>query len=725
MADQQNFGPAHEYLQDAWQRSILFLDVLRQRGNVFRRQQAKEAPNVLDFDAELILDGRKFERPVNYLLVRIKPLDGQSIDPAKRPFVVVDPRAGHGPGIGGMKEDSEIGVAMANGHPCYFIGFLPDSMPDQTIEDVWNAEAEFVREVARRHPDGGKPAVIANCQAGWQTAIMAATHPEVPGPLLLAGAPLSYWAGVRGKNPMRYLGGMLGGTWLTSLAGDLGGGKFDGANLVANFESLDPANTYFEKPYNVYSKVDTEAERFLDFETWWGSPVLMNAHEMQWIADNLFVGNKLTSGELRTSDGLQIDLRNIQSPIVVFCSWGDNITPPQQALGWITDIYPSDEDLIASGQTIVYSVHDTVGHLGIFVSGKIATREHDEFTSAMDMIDLMPPGLYEAVIDELDENTSNRDLIQGSYLFRLEPRSLENIRALGGNSPEDELKFQAVERLSTINRRLYETYMRPWVKSLTPPAFGEWARKMHPNRLRFAVFSEENSAMRPIADAAEQVRKERSSASKDNLFVASEEAFAKSISASLSAFGAARDTMTEQFFHMTYGSPWLQAVLGVDPNETEAHSLGREALREQAKTKKREELETRFEQGGALEAALRSIVHVRRGEGGSDERAFAAVRQLHDAQPPGRPRSMAEIKSALREQSLLLRLDEERGVLAIPKLLPRDPDDRLRTWRAVNRVVLAQGELSPEGKRRLTRLEKMFAVKAAPATSKEPSDASA
>ena len=723
MADQQDFGPAHEYLKDAWQRSILFLDVLRQRGNVFRQQQAKEAPNVLDFDAELILDGRTFKRPVSYLLVRIKPLEGRPTDPGKRPFVVVDPRAGHGPGIGGMKEDSEIGVAMANGHPCYFIGFLPDSMPGQTIEDVWNAEAEFVREVARRHPDGGKPAVIANCQAGWQTAIMAATHPEVPGPLLLAGAPLSYWAGVRGKNPMRYLGGMLGGTWLTSLAGDLGGGKFDGANLVQNFESLDPANTYFEKPYNVYSKVDTEAERFLDFETWWGSPVLMNAHEMQWIADNLFVGNKLTRGEIRTSDGLQVDIRNIQSPIVVFCSWGDNITPPQQALGWITDTHATDEDLVANGQTIVYSVHESVGHLGIFVSGKIATREHDEFASAMDMIDLMPPGLYEAVIEEFDGSTANQDLIHGRYLIRLEPRSLDDIRALGENSPEDNLKFEAVDRVSAINRRLYETYMRPWVRSLTPPAFGEWSRKMHANRLRFAIFSDENPAMRPLAEAAEQVRKERRSASADNLFVAGEQALAKSISASLSAFGAARDSWTEHLFHMTYGSPLVQAVLGVDPNEPEAHKLGRKVLREQAK--KREELESRFEQGGALEVALRSIIYVRRGEGGSDERAFAAVKQLHDSQPPGRPRSMAEIKSALREQSLLLRLDEGRSVAAIPKLLPRDSEDRARTLRAINRVVLAQGQLSSEGKRRLSRLEKMFAVKSAPATGKEQSDASA
>ena len=268
--------------------------------------------------------------------------------------------------------------------------------------------------------------------------MMAAIRPELCGPIMLAGSPLSYWAGVRGKNPMRYLGGMLGGTWLTALAGDLGNGIFDGANLVANFESLNPANTYWEKPYNVYSKVDTEAARFLDFETWWGSPVLLNADEMQWIADNLFVGNKLTSGEIHTSDGVRVDLRNIRSPIIVFCSWGDNITPPQQALGWITDLYEHDDEIVANGQTIVYSLHQTIGHLGIFVSGKVATKEHDEFASCMDMIDLLPPGLYEAVITEVDEDTVNPELIHGQYLFRLEARTLDDIRALGGNSEEDD-----------------------------------------------------------------------------------------------------------------------------------------------------------------------------------------------------------------------------------------------------------------------------------------------
>jgi hypothetical protein len=62
--------------------------------------------------------------------------------------------------------------------------------------------------------------------------LLAAQRPELFGPIIIAGAPLSYWAGVRGVNPMRYSGGLLGGSWLTALAGDLGAGVFDGAALV-------------------------------------------------------------------------------------------------------------------------------------------------------------------------------------------------------------------------------------------------------------------------------------------------------------------------------------------------------------------------------------------------------------------------------------------------------------------------------------------------------------
>jgi hypothetical protein len=113
----QAWRPFGEYMIDAAQRTILFWDVMRQRSTQYYAQKDKEVPHVLSFDAELVLDARTFAKPVNYLLVRIKPAQGVVIDPVKRPFVVVDPRAGHGPGIGGFKADCEFGVAMQAGHP--------------------------------------------------------------------------------------------------------------------------------------------------------------------------------------------------------------------------------------------------------------------------------------------------------------------------------------------------------------------------------------------------------------------------------------------------------------------------------------------------------------------------------------------------------------------------------------------------------------------------------
>ena len=118
---------------------------------------------------------------------------------------------------------------------------------------------------------------------------------------MINGAPMSYWGGAwqegEGDNPMRYAGGMLGGTWLASFAADLGDGVFDGAYLVENFENLNPANTFWDKYYHLYANVDTEPPRFLEFERWWGGFYLMNREEIEWITRNLFVGNKLWTGD--------------------------------------------------------------------------------------------------------------------------------------------------------------------------------------------------------------------------------------------------------------------------------------------------------------------------------------------------------------------------------------------------------------------------------------------
>src|SRR5215468_1112823 len=525
---------AWDYWVDAWQRTVLFWDVLGQRSRQYYAEKAKATPHVLTFDAELVLDGRTFERPVNYGLVRIKPPRGIVLDLKKRPFVVVDPRAGHGPGIAGFKADSELGVAMGAGHPCYFVGFSPDPMPGQTIEDVMRAEAVFLEKVIALHPGAeGKPCVIGNCQAGWAVMMLAATRPELFGPIILAGSPLSYWAGVEGQSPMRYSGGLLGGTWLTALSSDLGAGNFDGAHLVANFENLNPANTLWTKNYNVWAKVDTEAPRFLEFEKYWGGHVTLNAEEIQWIVDQLFVGNRLATGEIVTRDGARIDLRNIRSPIICFCSKGDNITPPPQALGWICDLYQKDEDIVAQGQTIVYAIHESVGHLGIFVSGGVARKEHDEFASNIDLIDVLPPGLYEVVMTRKSADTVNPELVSGEWIVRFERRTLNDIRAIVRPDPENERRFATVRRLSEINLGLYRTLLQPFVRASASEQTAEWLHTLHPSELPFELFSDRSPLMRQIAQLAEQVRQQRRPASPDNPLLQLQQAVSERMIAAL------------------------------------------------------------------------------------------------------------------------------------------------------------------------------------------------
>jgi hypothetical protein len=716
-------NPWTDYMVDAWQRSILFLDVLRQRGNHYEENKARQAPHVLSFEHELVLDGRQLERPVNYGLLRIVPPAGVTTGPRKRPFIVFDPRAGHGPGIGGMKHDSELGVALNAGHPCYFVGFLPEPVPGQTVEDVCRAEARFVEEVVARHPEAeGKPCLIGNCQAGWQIMLMAAVDPDLPGPILLAGSPLSYWAGVHGKNPMRYTGGLLGGAWLTALTGDLGDGIFDGAHLVANFEALNPANTLWQKPYNLYSKIDTEAPRFLEFEKWWGSPVLLNAVEMQAIVDQLFIGNKLSAGQLRTSDGLRIDLRNIQSPIIVLCSQGDNITPPQQALGWITDLYDHEDEIVAAGQTIVYTMHQSIGHLGIFVSGKVATKEHQEFAQCMELIDLMPPGLYEAVITAKDGDTEHPEFVQGEYFLRLEPRKLDDIRALGGNSAEDDLRFQTVARVSEINLGLYQTLWAPLIRAMATPGSAQMLRTMHPNRLRFEMFSDRNPFMPSIAAVADAMRAHRRPVAEDNPFLVAEKAASDWIVRGLEAWTQARDELEETLFLNIYGYRPLQAAVGLGTEDAARQpGVERDLLREATAARTAAALRRRFDRGGPLEGAIRALLYIRIPEG-ADERSFFALKEIAETLPEKDRVGHARLKEIMRDQFLILMLDEERALATLPALLPEDPAGRELWLNLLRRAFMVRGEPTAETKRRLQQIEAIYAVEAPADAVKAPAE---
>ena len=672
---------ATQYAVDFAQRSILFLDTLRQRGNNFLEHERAGLPPVLHFDHETLMDGRTLERPVNYALLRIVPPAGLTVDTTRRPYVIIDPRGGHGPGIGGFKDDSQVGVALREGHPVYFVIFFRDPVPGQTLLDVCEAERQFVQRVRQLHPDAPKPAVVGNCQAGWAAMMLAASSPDDTGPIVIVGAPMSYWGGAwregEGDNPMRYAGGLLGGTWLASLSSDIGGGKFDGAHLVQNFENLNPANTFWDKYYRLFANIDTEPPRFLEFERWWGGYFLMNREEIEWITQNLFVGNKLWSrgGDDATIGAL--DLRQIKVPIVLFASVGDNITPPQQAFNWVADVYDSTDEIKARGQVIVGLMHEDVGHLGIFVSGKVAKKEHAQIVSVLKSIEALPPGLYGMRISERKDNGA-----KPSYDVSFEELRLEDIAArLNRFKRADERPFEAVSTVSDFNQRAYELFGRPLVKAMSNEYIAKLSREFHPLRFQRWAFSDLNPALWWLAPAAQAVKAQRQPVVESAPARKLEASVSEIMSASLDCYRALRDAVSEASFFQIYGS--LYGVYFSDAATTEAATRPVEA-RELPLIKS---VVASIDKGGYAEALARvAFLMAHRDEPLPLSRLQLAHDLLQEYRDllPDLPRD--EARRIGGEQEIIARYEREKAIETLPALLA-DKKDRERLLSLLDRVL--------------------------------------
>ena len=322
----------------------------------------------------------------------------------------------------------------------------------------------------------------------------------------------------------------------------------------------------------------------------------------------------------------------------------------------------------------------------------------------------MPPGLYEAVITGIDATVENPQLLQGGYLFTLETRTLDDLRKLGGNSPEDDLAFATAARVSEITQGVYNTVMRPAVRATVSETSAELMRRAHPNRLRFEMFADENPFMRLVADWAKTVRENRRPASPDNPFLAIEHTASEMIASGLELWGKARDAAVEAFFFNTYNSPALQAMVGLRADGTSVSPhIGRDVAREVAAKQAAAHLEQSIDQGGLIEAAVRALIYVRLPEGRVDERGFAALKQISSELPAAKRIGLVRFKEIVKEQYLILLMDAELAIAALPKLLPGNRRQCEEALALVRRVLATRGPLPEEGRRRLERIEAMFA----------------
>ncbi len=710
---------ATDYFTDRTQRSILFWDLLRKRGNNYLSHLKAGQPPVLVFDYEMVLDGRTFDKPVNYSLLRIldrrtrehqpeKAAERRSAPqprrpaavPPKRPIVIIDPRAGHGPGIGGSKLNSQIGVALDYGHPVYFVMFYTDPEPGQTIADVHSAEIRFFEEVASRHPDAPKPAIVGNCQAGWAAALIGADRPDVTGPMIFNGSPLSYWGGVEGANPMRYRGGLCGGVWLTSLWGDLGRGQFDGAHLVAGFEDLNPANTYWKKLYHVFANIDTEENRFLEFEKWWGGFFKMNTEEIHFIVDSLFIGNELEQGALRLDEDKAINLKNFKDPIIVFASGGDNITPPPQALNWIKKVYGSVDEIKSHGQVIVYLLHQDVGHLGIFVSGKVAGREHRGIIGSVDMLDYLSPGLYELIVKNTPGRTRPDD-----YDICFEPRSMEDILALD-DGLKDEEAFWPANTISRFNDNLYRLFVRPWVKAAVSDSAAELIRQMHPLRIERYAFSDLNPLMQPVKHLAETIKPYRRPATPQNPFSAMENAFSEVVQTSLNYYRDMRDLTQEFCFKSVYNPSWMKWLFGVQAKTDRAESAGREIDRA-TRLRRNKWARMAAVEGGFVEAIVRIFIAVTGAKRMLDKREFEAAEKIIRSNSRLSRPSADHYKVMIKEQARVLELDGKLALEGLAALLPTRKD-RIEAFKIARQIAEADEKPDRRERAMLERIAKIL-----------------
>jgi pimeloyl-ACP methyl ester carboxylesterase len=691
-------GDLPAYLTDAFQRGILFTDILRRRGNNFLAIEKAGPESMLAYDHEVILSGRDLPRPSNYSLVKIRPEPGVVVHDDTRPYVIIDPRAGHGSGIGGFKSESEVGVAIRAGHPVYFVIFSQHPVPGQTLADVCSCEAEFIREVRRRHPHSPKPVVVGNCQGGWASMLLAATNPDLTGPVVANGAPLSYWSGVRGKNPMRYTGGIAGGITPALMLADLGNGEFDGANLVLNFEALNPGNTWWKKYYDVFAKTDQVAPEFLRFEQWWSAFYFMTGEEIRWIVENLFIGNRFARGGVYLDSGMHADLRNIRAPIVLFASHGDNITPVPQAVSWIADVYKNVREIQAHGQRIVYTVHDSVGHLGIFVSSSVAKKEHQEIGSTLKVIEALAPGLYEMkIIDVTGEGHARR------YAVDFEERQIKDLAAFDDDR-HDEAPFAAVAKLSELVEAGYRLFARPWMQAIGNEAMARLIRDANPVRLRRTLTSDLNPLVAAAAVPAEQVRADRKPADPDNPYLALEHKAAALVEGAWNLFRTWRDGMVESLFYTLYTSPAARALA----------EGGRKRISDGAP----EDLRTINDVSKALESAalggypnglVRILILLARSRRSVRRDRLERSNEVLSSREPFNHLSEVVKNRIIRQQSLIIEFEPELALATLPKLLP-SPADRMMALEQAAYVLGPEEEMSDTTREMLDSIRGVLGV---------------
>jgi hypothetical protein len=357
----------------------------------------------------------------------------------------------------------------------------------------------------------------------------------------------------------------------------------------------------------------------------------------------------------------------------------------------VADVYGSTEEIKARGQTIVGLLHQEAGHLGIFVSGKVAKKEHAQIGSALKSIEALPPGLYGMRINE----TRDADGKMGYEVELIEHRLEEVAARLNRFERRDEKPFQAAKAVSDLNRQAYELFVRPLVQAFASEEAAQLGRELHPLRWQRWALSDENPWLWWLAPAAEAVKAQRQPAGSGQPFRRLEGMLSELVSGSLDRFRDVRDALSEALFFQLYGNLFLTHMGAGEkageegrPETPDPRTLPfvREALASVA-------------EGGFPEALARvGALLAQRGRPIPLARLELKEQLIGDYKDllPDLPRdAMRRIRG---EQEIIVQYEPERALETLPQLL-REPGDRERLRALLERLLadprLPRGDVTP------------------------------
>ena len=326
----------------------------------------------------------------------------------------------------------------------------------------------------------------------------------------------------------------------------------------------------------------------------------------------------------------------------------------------------------------------------------------------MDVIDTLPPGLYEMEISPRSPGEGG-GLVTGDWISRFEARSLDDIRALGRNSPDDDRAFAAAARLSELNHSSYRTFMQPFVRAMASQPAADMMRTLNPLRLSYTMFADSNPWIKGVEKLAAEIAAGRQPAAAGNPFLVLQKQISDQIIAMLNAYRDARDALIEQMFFGFYGSPFVQGLLGLNTGSKVRELPGSSPERRKARQARMEAYAAKLESGGFAEALARAVLYVVAAERALDDRSALA---LNIARQKLMRLSLEAFKELVRDQFFVLLVERERAIGVLGSLVPEE-DARKELLEQVNAIVGAAGPLTPAERVRIDRLSQVLSASSA------------